>query len=398
MREKERQLLLARDKAEESTRAKSQFLATMSHEIRAPLNAILGMTQLILRTELTEKQRDYMDKAEQSSKALLGIINDILDFSKIEAGKLEMERLPFSVENVMRHVITIVSQSLGEKELELLLSVSPALPLKTEGDPLRLHQVLLNLASNAVKFTAKGSVTLGVMVLSSTDDGVVLSFSVSDTGIGMTQTQIAGLFSPFTQADTSITRQYGGTGLGLAICKRLVEMMEGAIWCESAPGAGSTFRFTTRFGLVEAAAPLSAAFFANLEILLLGDNFEAISLLRPMLQNMGCKVSTASDVTQAVTLLKRPTGFDLLIMDWRRAADDAPEVVAILKKETGKDLPLTLLAIPEVATDAVEAVKKLGIGYILTKPITPSSLFDGIGGLIQGSPRFSSPAISGNRA
>ena len=392
MREKERQLLLARDAAEESTRAKSEFLANMSHEIRTPMNAILGMTHLIQRTPLSPKQRDYMDKAEQSSKALLRIINDILDFSKIEAGKLEMERLSFSVENVMRGVTAVIGEAAKEKGLELLLSIPPEMPLKVEGDPVRLHQVLLNLAGNAIKFTSKGNITLGASVLNSAEDEVVLGFSVSDTGIGMSQAQIAGLFSPFSQADTSTTRQYGGTGLGLAISKRLVELMDGAIWCESLPGVGSTFRFTTRFGLVEAAPAYSAAFFANMEVLLLGDNFEAITLLRPMLQSMGCQVSAAFGLEQGVALLQRPAGFDMMIMDWRNAADQAPEAMTYLKEKTGKELPLTLLAIPEVAVEAIEKVKSLDIAHILSKPITPSSLFDGIGGLIDGSGKLTAAA------
>ena len=394
MREKERQLLQARDAAEESARAKSEFLANMSHEIRTPMNAILGMTHLIQRTELTPKQRDYMDKAERSGKALLRIINDILDFSKIEAGKLEMEALPFSVENVMRDVVAVIGEPAREKGLEILLSIAPDVPLKVEGDPLRLHQVILNLAGNAVKFTAKGNITLSATVLNEVNDAVILGFGVSDTGIGMTQSQIAGLFSPFTQADTSTTRKFGGTGLGLAISKRLVELMRGAIWCESLPGAGSTFRFTARFGMVEAAPAYSASFFASLDVLLLGDNYEAITLLRPMLQAMGCKVSTAFGLDQAVSLLHQPAGYDMMIMDWRNTADYAPEAMDYLRRETGKELPLTLLAIPEIARDAIAAVEELGIAHILSKPITPSSLFESISGLIQGSAKLSaaSPA------
>ncbi len=388
MREKERQLLQARDAAEESTRAKSEFLANMSHEIRTPMNAILGMTHLIQRTELTPKQRDYMNKAEQSSKALLRIINDILDFSKIEAGKLEMERLPFSVENVMRDVLAVLSETAREKGLELLLAIPRELPLTVEGDPLRLHQVLLNLASNAVKFTAKGNVTLGVSVLRAAEDGVVLGFGVSDTGIGMTQAQISVLFSPFTQADTSTTRQYGGTGLGLAICKRLVELMDGAIWCESLPGAGSTFRFTARFGMVEAAPLHSAGHFANLKVLLVGDNAEAITLLRPMLQAMGCRVSTAYALERAVELLRRPDGFDLLVMDWRNVAIHAPQALAYLKGKTGGKLPPSLLAIPEADADALDASAKPDITAPLSRPVTPSGLFNAINGLIRATPEL----------
>ncbi len=235
-------------KAEEANRAKSVFLAVMSHEIRTPMNAIIGMTHLALQTKLDTKQHNYIEKVQSSGESLLGVINDILDFSKIEANKLDMEKTDFRLEDVLMNLSNLVGPKAREKRVELMFQLGSDVPTALVGDPLRLGQILANLGNNAMKFTKSGGELLvGVELNEENDDTVLLHFSVRDTGIGMTEEQQAGLFQPFSQADSSTTRKYGGTGLGLAITKKLTEMMGGRIWVESEYGVGSTFHFTVCF-------------------------------------------------------------------------------------------------------------------------------------------------------
>ena len=396
MREKERQLLLARDAAEESTRAKSEFLANMSHEIRTPLNAILGMTHLVQRTELTVKQHGYLEKIDQSGKSLLRIINDILDFSKIEAGKLEMERVPFSVESVMRDVVAVISPGAGEKGLAISLSIPPGLPEKVEGDPLRLRQVLLNLAGNAVKFTDAGTVTFAVAADEARNDAIVLEFSVADTGIGLSKKQIAALFSPFTQADTSTTRQYGGTGLGLAICKQLVEMMGGAVWCDSAPGVGSTFRFTARFGLAGGALPdsnplngvqdgvdeetdaeearLALAVLGSAKILLVEDNLINQMVAQELLEIAGLTVDIANNGEEAVSKLT-PGSHDLVLMDIQMPVMDGITAAGAIRADSRlRNIPIIAMTALAMQRDKEKSLEA-GMNGHVTKPINAAELY-----------------------
>ncbi|MBI3228642.1 MAG: hypothetical protein HYZ45_00175, partial [Burkholderiales bacterium] len=255
LQENAENLRLAKQKAEEATQLKSEFLANMSHEIRTPMNAVIGMAHLALRTGLTPKQEDYIHKIHRAGLSLMGIINDILDFSKIEAGKLEMENIPFSLDEVLANVASVSAQKAAEKRLEFLYNIAPDVPCHLHGDGLRLGQVLINLVNNAIKFTEHGEVELRCVAESADAQQVILHFAVRDTGIGMSATQVQGLFQPFSQADGSTTRKYGGTGLGLSISQHLVQLMRGKITVQSAPQQGATFSFSLPLQL----SPITAA-------------------------------------------------------------------------------------------------------------------------------------------
>ena len=242
----EEELIAAKDEAVQANRAKSQFLANMSHEIRTPLNAVIGLTEVVLRTELEKQQRGHLRTVIDSAESLLSIINDILDFSKIEAGKLHLETVPFNLHDVVGDTLRSLSVRADYKQLELACCIEPSLPEELIGDPVRLRQLLTNLVSNALKFTESGEVVVRVKQVS-TNETLQLHFSVSDTGIGIEPDQLKRLFQPFSQADASTTRRYGGTGLGLSICRQIVSLMGGRIWAESVSGGGSTFHFTAGF-------------------------------------------------------------------------------------------------------------------------------------------------------
>ena len=373
----------ARQKAEEATQAKSDFLANMSHEIRTPMNGIIGMAHLCLKTDLTPKQRDYLSKIDRSAHSLLGIINDILDFSKIEAGKLAMEHIGFDLEEVFVNLSGIVGLRAHEKGLEVLFRIAPETPVHLVGDPLRLQQVLVNLCSNAVKFTERGEVVASVRPLRVDDREVELEFAVSDTGIGMTPEQQARLFRPFTQADSSTTRKFGGTGLGLSISVRLVDLMAGHIRVESEPGKGSVFRFTARFGRQEQPGHLRhlpSVDLRGIRVLVVDDNSSSREILREMLETMSFEVTLAASAREGIaklTLADASDPFQLVLMDWQMPEMDGLKAARIIRESISLERPPKIILVTaygnEVVSDQAEQAGLLGV---LVKPISTSMLFD----------------------
>lgn len=381
----EQALIDAKQMSDDASKAKSDFLANMSHEIRTPMNAIMGMSHLALGCNLERKPKNYISKVYKAAESLLGIINDILDFSKIEAGKLDLEQIDFNLHDVFDDLANIVGLKTYEKGLELLFDIDKDVPLMLVGDPLRLNQILINIAGNAVKFTEQGEIVVSAKLVSTKtqiEKGLLsVQFEVRDSGIGMNDKQKSKLFQSFSQADSSTTRKYGGTGLGLTISKKLVELMEGEIWLESEEGKGSSFFFTTTFSFSKENSVKfieeQKSFLNGKRILIVDDNAIALDVLKSIMESFHCKVISADSGKEAIEIANQSTlPFDFIMVDWKMPGLNGIETCKIIQEESGYSSKNFILVTSNARDDIMMDELKESIKSVIVKPVTASSVFD----------------------
>ncbi|MEO9383903.1 PAS domain S-box protein [Chromobacterium phragmitis] len=383
----EQNLLAAKQQAEQASVVKSQFLANMSHEIRTPMNAVLGLLQLLLHTRLDDRQLDYVGKTQAAAKSLLGLLNDILDFSKMEAGKLQLEQHPFDLESLMRDLAVVLSGNTSDKDVEVLFRMDPTLPSMLRGDRLRLQQILINLAGNALKFTTQGQVVITVSERGREESGVLLHFEVSDTGIGIAPEQLARIFEGFTQAEASTTRRFGGTGLGLVISKCLIELMGGQLRVESQLGCGSRFWFEVPLGLAGEGvlAQTPAVVPRQLDILVVDDNPLAGEILVDTIATVGWRAEYADGGDEALEKVGEACAagrrYDVVLMDWRMPGLDGVGVAEMLRQQLAHDKPPVIIMVTAFGREVLAEVAdgpNPPFNDFLTKPITPQQLVDAV--------------------
>ncbi|WP_332855191.1 response regulator [Duganella sp. S19_KUP01_CR8] len=375
-------LSAAKQTAEDATRSKSLFLANMSHEIRTPMNAIIGMSHLALKTGLTPRQHDYVQKIQRAGQHLLGIINDILDFSKIEADKLQVENQPFELDQLLENLATLIGDKVNAKGLELVFDVAPDVPTALVGDALRLGQILINYANNAVKFTEQGEVAVTVRVRSHDEQRVLLHFAVRDTGIGLSEEQMRQLFQSFQQADASTTRKYGGTGLGLAISKKLAQLMGGEVGVESELGQGATFWFTAHLEIGHNArvSLLPSPDLRGSRLLVVDDNDSARSVIAELLRGMRFNVQVAASGAEALAIVRDAAAagepLAVVLLDWQMPGMSGIETAAAIKALGLQQTPRLMMVTAYGREEVQQQAHAAGIDDVLIKPVNASVLLN----------------------
>jgi two-component system, sensor histidine kinase and response regulator len=380
-----RELAESKEEAEAATKAKGDFLANMSHEIRTPMNAIIGLSNLISKTEMSEKQQDYIEKISRSARNLLGIINDILDFSKIEAGKMDIEETQFLLNDVLVNLSNVIGEKVRAKGLEFIFRQDLNVPNNLIGDPLRLGQILLNLTNNAIKFTEKGEIVVTTKLQEIRDGKAKVSFMVSDSGIGLTEEQQGKLFKSFSQADSSTTRKYGGTGLGLAISKKLSELMGGEIGVESVYEQGSTFFFSANMGIAETRiVPLPPDDLKNINVLVVDDNETAGEVLLSYLEDFSFhgRYVTSGELALRELIQAKATEqkvYDLVLMDYQMPGLNGFETSRKIRNELDNvEQPKIIMVTAYGREEILHQSEEIGLDGFLIKPVSPSMLFDSI--------------------
>ncbi len=379
------QIETARVEAERANKAKSEFLAVISHEIRNPMNGIIGACDLVMGSELNLKQKEHLNIIRSSARALLGMINDILDFSKIEAGKLELEAVPFNPREIIEEVSDIFLELMSKKNIELVVDISPDVPVQLIADPLRLRQVMINLTSNALKFTDQGEICISVERISVNDDKTELLFCVRDTGQGISSENLELLFDPFTQVDGSYSRKSGGTGLGLAICRQIIEMMNGRIWVESEYGKGSSFYFKAEFSFFEKELAYVKKIpneFKELTAMIVEDNPTALKVMKRFIESFGFHTVTCDSGEKALEICFADDGINwlnLIIIDVSLTGSDGIAVAEEIRARSERDIFPAIIAVSALGREIdIQRAKDAGVDRFLIKPVKPSFLLENI--------------------